>query len=180
MPQVPPAAAELGELLTLSPPISRELAGSAAARGPPSASRANAPADNPAHAEMLPDRALRPGFRLRAREPEADDADTWPADSQESGAEQAEAGPSARTPAARAASRGIPGMSQPGSVTAPPSTVSLRTSNLRSNLMLSAASDIFRYPVRALRVARFATQKAVQATVADMDSRNGACATRRV
>lgn len=71
---------------------------------------ANAPADNPAHAEMLPARAARSDLRLRPREPAPVGT--------EAEAQEAEFRAWSGAAAPGQASRGTPGTSQPGSVIA--------------------------------------------------------------
>ncbi|HUB39656.1 MAG TPA: hypothetical protein VMA72_12450, partial [Streptosporangiaceae bacterium] len=91
-------------LLSLAPP--GELAGHSAVGVLASGNGANAPADNPEEADTLPARALRP----RRREPASDDVDADP--------QEAELPASLGASAPGEASRGTPGMSQPGSVMA--------------------------------------------------------------
>jgi hypothetical protein len=79
------------------------LADQAAEGSPASRNGANAPADNPEDADTLPARALRPGFARRDGEAVAGGA---------------AAGGEAAASAPGEGSRGIPGMSQPGSVIA--------------------------------------------------------------
>jgi hypothetical protein len=67
------AAAALSVLSKFSPSLSGEPAELATAGVPPSANRANAPADNPEHAETLLVRVLRPDFPWRARESAVED-----------------------------------------------------------------------------------------------------------
>jgi hypothetical protein len=83
---------------------SGELAELATAVEPLSANGANAPADNPEDAEMLPARCLRPDL-LRCR----DEAAVGEAAADEAAAAEAAA------PAPGEGSCGTPGMSQPGS-----------------------------------------------------------------
>ena len=72
---------------------------------PPSRNGANAPADNPEHADTLPAaRALRPALPRQGDESAAAEEDTHEAEPSDA--------------AGGSASRGTPGMSQPGSVIA--------------------------------------------------------------
>jgi hypothetical protein len=85
-----------------------ELAGQVAASAATSGNGANAPADNPAHADTLPDRALRRDVPLLP--------DGLPAD--ETDGETTAKMPESAAAEGPSASRGTPGMSQPESVTA--------------------------------------------------------------
>src|SRR5215469_1192090 len=102
----------------------------------PPANGANAPADNPAHAETLPARALRPDLPRGRDGPAADGADSDEADSDDAAPEKAETPASPGAPAAREPSRGTPGMSQPGSVI---------TASLRRETALLSTDHTFDY-----------------------------------
>ena len=99
--------------VTLSTDSPGESADHAAEPAPGSPNGANAPADNPEHADTLPARALRPDLSRRGDEVAPEDAVAEEAD-----ADEEEPSTAAGASASEGASCGTPGMSQPGSVIA--------------------------------------------------------------